>query len=416
MGSKMALSFASLYCGLFEQQYIWDECNPHLQHITNWKRYIDDVFFIWQGVQGDTSIGSSSSSTSQGLMHCGKHETLFCGPHNHKVAWPKLSPDHICCGNQTYNKSKQCCCFHRPLMDMGCKTHPRVEPLPLDVRRRRRSVVEEARCGLARYNTVTHICCVDQLFQRPTNGQTECCGRVQYSNVTHRCCNGVLHEAADSPLGCTRHQPLRHTSAQSGPCSGTSSGSSMHRPHGAHCCGQHEYDPVEQICCSGCSHRRSPATSCCGADAFSPWSDLTTSSCSRATRAMQRSPTASAECDSGFQRRLLNHWKKEDVCCQVFLGTVESVAKTTQELTIVMAHILRVSQSSQVTSEPHPRPLRMSLHCDPTPMRPGEAYLWTEGDNCPARLVSNITGLSSPVHALLSRRQSLNCASEEDIS
>ncbi|XP_063043571.1 uncharacterized protein LOC134458289 isoform X2 [Engraulis encrasicolus] len=48
MGSKMAPSFASLYCGLFEQQHIWDECNPHLQHITNWKRYIDDVFFIWQ--------------------------------------------------------------------------------------------------------------------------------------------------------------------------------------------------------------------------------------------------------------------------------------------------------------------------------------------------------------------------------
>ncbi|KAG5278074.1 hypothetical protein AALO_G00094900 [Alosa alosa] len=40
MGSKMAPSFASFYCGFFEQEYIWDQRNPHLQHITNWKRRI----------------------------------------------------------------------------------------------------------------------------------------------------------------------------------------------------------------------------------------------------------------------------------------------------------------------------------------------------------------------------------------
>nr|XP_055053666.1 uncharacterized protein LOC129438772 isoform X1 [Misgurnus anguillicaudatus] len=50
MGSKMAPSFASLYCGHFEHQVIFNEQrNPFLHKISHWKRYIDDIFFIWKG-------------------------------------------------------------------------------------------------------------------------------------------------------------------------------------------------------------------------------------------------------------------------------------------------------------------------------------------------------------------------------
>lgn len=50
MGSKMSPSFASLYVGLLEHNYIYNhQENPFLQYITNWKRYLDDVFFIWTG-------------------------------------------------------------------------------------------------------------------------------------------------------------------------------------------------------------------------------------------------------------------------------------------------------------------------------------------------------------------------------
>ncbi len=46
----MAPSFASLYCGFFEHQCVLNQlCNPCLPCITNWRRYIDDVFFIWKG-------------------------------------------------------------------------------------------------------------------------------------------------------------------------------------------------------------------------------------------------------------------------------------------------------------------------------------------------------------------------------
>ncbi len=50
MGSKMSPSFASLYVGYFEQNIIFNnQENPYLHHTEHWKRYLDDVFFIWTG-------------------------------------------------------------------------------------------------------------------------------------------------------------------------------------------------------------------------------------------------------------------------------------------------------------------------------------------------------------------------------
>ena len=46
----MSPSFASLYVGLYELEVIFNnEVNPFLQYISNWKRYLDDIFFIWSG-------------------------------------------------------------------------------------------------------------------------------------------------------------------------------------------------------------------------------------------------------------------------------------------------------------------------------------------------------------------------------
>ncbi|XP_063044279.1 uncharacterized protein LOC134438605 [Engraulis encrasicolus] len=50
MGSKMSPSFASLYVGLFESDVIFNtQRNPFVQNISYWKRYLDDIFFIWDG-------------------------------------------------------------------------------------------------------------------------------------------------------------------------------------------------------------------------------------------------------------------------------------------------------------------------------------------------------------------------------
>lgn len=50
MGSKLAPSFASLFCGHFEHDIVFNgDRNPHLTNISSWKRYIDDIFLIWRG-------------------------------------------------------------------------------------------------------------------------------------------------------------------------------------------------------------------------------------------------------------------------------------------------------------------------------------------------------------------------------
>lgn len=48
MGSKFAPSFANLYVGLFESLFITNE-HKWKENIVLYKRYIDDLLFIWQG-------------------------------------------------------------------------------------------------------------------------------------------------------------------------------------------------------------------------------------------------------------------------------------------------------------------------------------------------------------------------------
>ncbi|KAL7391405.1 hypothetical protein ABVT39_008901 [Epinephelus coioides] len=52
MGSKMSPSFASLYVGLFEEDVVLNPSrNPFLQHISTYRRYIDDIFIIWTSTE-----------------------------------------------------------------------------------------------------------------------------------------------------------------------------------------------------------------------------------------------------------------------------------------------------------------------------------------------------------------------------
>lgn len=65
MGSKMAPSFASLFCGLFEKEVVRDQhVNSYWQYISNWRRYIDDIFFIWRGPEALLTEFHSFMNTS----------------------------------------------------------------------------------------------------------------------------------------------------------------------------------------------------------------------------------------------------------------------------------------------------------------------------------------------------------------
>lgn len=47
MGATVAPSVAALYMSHFEDTYLYD--SPGFRHISIWKRFLDDVFFIWTG-------------------------------------------------------------------------------------------------------------------------------------------------------------------------------------------------------------------------------------------------------------------------------------------------------------------------------------------------------------------------------
>lgn len=64
----MAPSYASLFCGYLEKDIVFNEVhNPHLHQILHWKRYIDDIFFIWNGTQ------EQLGQFHQFLNNCNKH-------------------------------------------------------------------------------------------------------------------------------------------------------------------------------------------------------------------------------------------------------------------------------------------------------------------------------------------------------
>ncbi|XP_075709805.1 uncharacterized protein LOC142743193 [Rhinoderma darwinii] len=48
MGSRFAPSYANLFMGMFEENYIWCE-HPFRENILLYKRFIDDLFFVWRG-------------------------------------------------------------------------------------------------------------------------------------------------------------------------------------------------------------------------------------------------------------------------------------------------------------------------------------------------------------------------------
>lgn len=51
MGALCAPSVACLYMGHFEQINIYNEIAPFHENVRAWSRFIDDIFFIWEGIR-----------------------------------------------------------------------------------------------------------------------------------------------------------------------------------------------------------------------------------------------------------------------------------------------------------------------------------------------------------------------------
>lgn len=52
MGTRMASSYANLFMGLFEKEHITSD-HQFLPNFVLYKRYIDDLFILWDGSEGD---------------------------------------------------------------------------------------------------------------------------------------------------------------------------------------------------------------------------------------------------------------------------------------------------------------------------------------------------------------------------
>ncbi len=48
MGTKMASSFACMFVGKLEEILYQADSNPFFSSIISWKRYIDDIFLLWE--------------------------------------------------------------------------------------------------------------------------------------------------------------------------------------------------------------------------------------------------------------------------------------------------------------------------------------------------------------------------------
>lgn len=53
MGATCAPSLACLYVGDFEARHIFNEVAPFFENVLEWRRFIDDIVFIWEGEQSD---------------------------------------------------------------------------------------------------------------------------------------------------------------------------------------------------------------------------------------------------------------------------------------------------------------------------------------------------------------------------
>uniref|UniRef100_A0A8C5M1L9 Reverse transcriptase domain-containing protein n=1 Tax=Leptobrachium leishanense TaxID=445787 RepID=A0A8C5M1L9_9ANUR len=53
MGTTCAPTYANIYLGVWEKQYVFSDQNPFRHKILLWKRYIDDIFLIWGGTPED---------------------------------------------------------------------------------------------------------------------------------------------------------------------------------------------------------------------------------------------------------------------------------------------------------------------------------------------------------------------------
>lgn len=68
MGTRIAPSYANLFMGKFEQRFITSGI-PFVSNINMYRRYIDDLFFLWQGTEEEARLFTEHINENQWGHH-----------------------------------------------------------------------------------------------------------------------------------------------------------------------------------------------------------------------------------------------------------------------------------------------------------------------------------------------------------
>ncbi|XP_037395761.1 usherin-like isoform X1 [Pygocentrus nattereri] len=315
---------------------------------------------------------------------------------------------------------------------------------------------ETPHCGLQPYCPLKYICCSGKLFSK-TSDVTQCCGEEPYklSEEGVLCCDGQLYRGQPAGSLCSGNVPYS-------PHNCTVCQEHVHLPAGQQCCGQKTFNPHEEICCNGhrYSHKGKADMTCCGSHAYNASSgthmccsghlhDLTNlknkeeaeccgpvlltnkkeqQCCHSAEKSLvyktqpghsccghwyynmsmwsccagqlTSKPTHAKIGELKFIRPLLDFSKSAICKWPVLLGTVQSVAVKQNKRFVVLKEALEVNTT--VKSCGNSLEVGPLDHCLFPVLELGRTYLWTKNKQSKYEPLADVTGLTTPLHTILS--------------
>ncbi|XP_036441686.1 galaxin-like [Colossoma macropomum] len=316
---------------------------------------------------------------------------------------------------------------------------------------------ETPHCGLEPYSPLEYICCSGKLFLK-TSDVTQCCGGEPYklSEEGVLCCDGQLYRGQPAGSLCAGNVPYS-------PHNCTVCQKHVHLPAGQQCCGQKTFDPQEEICCNGHRHKRTADMACCGSHAYNANSgehmccsghlhDLThlknkqeaeccgpllltnkkeQQCCHSTEKSLVYKTQPGHSCcghwyynmsmwsccagqltsktTNGSQAKMgglklirpLLDYSKSAICTKpVLLGTVESVAVKQNERFVVVGDALEVNAT--VKSCGNSLEVGPLDHCLFPALELGRTYLWIKNTQNKYEPLADVTGLTTPIHTILS--------------
>ncbi|XP_036441468.1 galaxin-like isoform X2 [Colossoma macropomum] len=321
------------------------------------------------------------------------------------------------------------------------------------------SARSETLCGSLPYNPIEDVCCSGQQKTKKS-GVTQCCGEETYelSEEGVLCCDGQLYRGQPAGSVCAGNVPYS-------PHNCTVCQKHVHLPAGQQCCGQKTFDPHEEICCNGHRHKRTADMACCGSHAYNASSgehmccsghlhDLThlnnkqeaeccgpllltnkkEQQCCHSTEKtlvyktqpghsccghwyysmslwsccagqLIPKPTQAKMGEPKCIRKLWDYSQSAICNMPVLLGTVQSVAVKHNERSVMVGDALEVN-ATNVTSCGNSLEVGPLDHCLFPALELGGTYLWIKNTQNKYEPLADVTGLTNPLHAILSLCQS----------